>query len=126
MGPLETQLQRLKERYGDATWEDRGHLGQFVTIPSFSLPPGWNKPVAQVKFLVPQGFPYSPPDCFWADSDLRVQGRLEMPHATQNNAMVPEMAGWVWFSWHLAQWNPNRDDLLSWVACIRDRFSRIQ
>jgi hypothetical protein len=125
MGPLDTQLQRLKERHQDATWEDKGGLGLFVTIPNFILPAGWNKSVVQVKFLVPQGFPYSQPDCFWADGDLRVQGRSEMPQATQNNAMVPEMAGWVWFSWHLAQWNPNRDDLLSWMACIRDRFLRV-
>lgn len=126
MGPIETQLQRLKERHPDATWEDKGHLGLFVTIPNFNLPPGWSKSATQVKYLVPQGYPYAPPDCFWAESDVRVQGRPEMPHATQNNAMVPEMAGWVWFSWHLAQWNPNRDDLLSWMACIRDRFLKVQ
>src|ERR1043165_4261375 len=54
MGPLEDQLQQLKKRYVDSTWEDKGQLGVFVTIPNLSLPPGWSKPVTQVKFLVPQ------------------------------------------------------------------------
>ena len=89
MGPLENQLQRFKARHANATWEDKGQLGLFVTIPNFSLPQGWNKSVAQVKFLVPQGYPYSQPDCFWADSDLRVQGHSEMPHATQKQRDGP-------------------------------------
>jgi hypothetical protein len=125
MGPLDAQLQRLAERHPGATWEDRGAHGLLVTIPHFALPAGWNKHVTQVKFLVPQGYPYSRPDCFWADGDLRVQGQSAPPQATQNNAIVPDAVGMVWFSWHLTQWNPNRDDLFSWIACVRDRLQKV-
>ena len=72
MGLFKTQLQRLRERYPEASWEDRTPHGLLMTIPSFALPPGWNKPSTQVKFFSPQGYPYAWPDCFWADSDLRV------------------------------------------------------
>lgn len=125
MGPLDAQLQRLAERHPGTTWVDRGAHGLLVTIPSFALPPGWSKQATQVKFLVPQGYPYSRPDCFWADSDLRVQGQPQLPQNAQINPIVPDAAGMVWFSWHLQQWNPNRDDLFSWVACMRDRLQRV-
>lgn len=125
MGPLDAQLRRLAERHPGTTWVDRGANGLLVTIPNFALPAGWNKSATQIRFLVPQGYPYSRPDCFWAAGDLRVQGQPNPPHASQNNPIVPENAGMVWFSWHLQHWNPNRDDLFSWVACMRDRLQRI-
>jgi hypothetical protein len=125
MGPFENQLQRLRERHPEASWEERAPHGLLVTIPRFELPPGWNKSSTQVKFFAPQGYPYARPDCFWADGDLRLQGRSDMPQNSQINPVLPELGGLVWFSWHLAQWDPNRDDLLSWVGCIRDRMLRV-
>lgn len=125
MDPLEAQLQRLAERNPGTTWVDRGANGQLVTFPSFALPDGWNKRSTQLKFLVPQGYPYSRPDSFWTDGDLRVQGQQQMPQNTQINPVIPEVAGMVWFSWHLQQWSPNRDDLFSWVASMRDRLKRV-
>jgi len=125
MAPLDAQLQRLAERFAGTTWEDRATHGLLLTIPSFALPAGWSKDVTQLKFLVPQGYPYSRPDCFWADGDLRVKGQQQMPQNTQLNPVVPETVGMVWFSWHLQDWNPNRDDLFSWIACVRDRLQRV-
>jgi hypothetical protein len=125
MGPLDAQLQRLAERHPGTTWEDRGAHGLLVTIPNLPLPNGWNKPSTQVKFLAPQGYPYSRPDCFWADGDLRVQHQPNLPQNAQINPVLPDVAGMVWFSWHLEQWNPNRDDIFSWMGCIRDRLARV-
>ena len=125
MAPLEGQLQRLVERHPGTSWVDCGVHGLLVNMPNFALPQGWNKHATQLKFLVPQGYPYAKPDCFWADSDLRVQAQPhQMPQATQINPIVPQTNGMIWFSWHLQQWNPNRDDLFSWVACMRDRLQR--
>lgn len=125
MGPLELQLQRVRERYPDASWEDRGPHGWLVTIPSFELPPGWSRPRTQVKFFAPQGYPYSRPDCFWTD-DLRVEGQPNLPQNSNYNPVLPELGGLLWFSWHLEQWNPNRDDLLSWMGSIRDRMLKVR
>lgn len=124
MGPVANQLLRLQERYPEAFWEEPVSLGQLVTIPRFALPPGWNRAHTQIKFFVPQGYPYARPDCFWADGDLRVQGRSDMPQNSQINPVLPELGGLLWFSWHLQQWDPNRDDLLSWIGSIRDRMLR--
>jgi hypothetical protein len=33
--------------------------------------------------------------------------------------------GALWFSWHAQHWNASRDDLLTWVASIADRFSKV-
>lgn len=127
MDLVDQQLGRLKARFPDASCAERGNLGQLITLPTFSLPNGWNKAATTVQFLVPTGYPFAKPDSFWADGDLRVAVRGNaMPQSTQfNNAGLPEMSSKLWFSWHLQAWDPNRDDLQSWVASIRDRLSRL-
>lgn len=126
MGPVDDQLQRLKARFPDASWRDAPSGGHVITLPIFDLPPGWNKRTCRVCFVAPQGYPYSKPDCFWTDQDLRLAGRSDMPQNTGNNAIVPELASMLWFSWHTDHWNAGRDDLLTWVASIRDRLSRLR
>lgn len=127
MGPVDNQLQRLKERIADAHWTVVHGSGMLVVLPSFQLPGGWNKAATEVQFLAPQGYPYARPDCFWADGDLRLAARPGLlPQSTQlNNPGLPQLSSKLWFSWHLLQWDPNRDDLLTWVACIRARFLKL-
>lgn len=125
MGPIDAQLMRLKERHPDASWREVPGVGHVITLPQFTLPLGWNKQTCQVCFIAPQGYPYAKPDCFWADQDLRLMPPLGMPQNTGNNAVLPELSGMLWFSWHTDHWNASRDDLLSWIASIRERLSRL-
>lgn len=126
MGPIDVQLQRLKERYPDASWREAPGIGHVITLPQFTLPPGWNKQTCQICFIAPQGYPYAKPDCFWTDQDLRLMSPPGMPQNTGNSAGAPDLSGMLWFSWHTDHWNASRDDLLSWVASIRDRLSRLR
>lgn len=125
MGPVDDQLQRLKERYPDASWHEAPGVGHIIVLPRFDLPPGWNKQTCQVCFIAPQGYPYAKPDCFWTDQDLRLASNAGMPQNTGNNPVPPELGAMLWFSWHTEQWSAGRDDLLSWVASIRVRLSRL-
>lgn len=125
MGPVDLQLQRLKERFPDASWRETPGVGHVITLPQFGLPPGWNKQICRVCFIAPQGYPYAKPDCFWTDQDLRLASQAGVPRNTGTNATSPELAAMLWFSWHAEQWNASSDDLLSWVASIRRRLSSL-
>lgn len=127
MGPLDAQMQRLRERYGDVGAETLPSGTTLVTVSTVLLPPGWTKPATSIRFLVPPGYPFAALDCFWADPDLVLEGG-HLPQNAANTVPIPENGGQgMWFSWHLTEpWNPNRDTLSSWMNTIADRFRRLQ
>jgi hypothetical protein len=98
-----------------------------VTIPNVVLPDGWSKPRTTVRFLAPVGYPHSKPDCFWADADLRLANGA-LPTAANTSNPIPEATNepGLWFSWHVGQWNPSRDTLMTFYKVIQDRFRKLQ
>ena len=119
---LEGQLAELSARYPGVVALPMAGGAFFVTVPNVGTGQGWSKPRTGIRFVVPQGYPYSNLDCFWADDDLRLAGG-GMPQSA-NITPHPEGGGsGLWFSWHLsAPWNPSRDTLLTWLAVIGERF----
>jgi hypothetical protein len=127
MGPLDIHLRRLQERAPGATAVEAPGAGWIVRIPNVELPPGWSKARSDIRFVAPNGYPFAQPDCFWADVDLRLANGNVPQSANPNNALPGSPEPGLWFSWHLQQpWNPNRDDFLTWLAVIRQRFARAQ
>ncbi len=121
MTVLQQQYELLRERYPEAELRPLPDGSAAVVIPRFPLPSGWNQPHATVRFLTPVGYPMAKPDCFWTDATLRLANGAP-PQSSNMNPMpgVPEPS--LWFSWHVAQWNPNRDNLLSYVRVIDSRL----
>lgn len=96
-----------------------------LTIRDVPLPAGWNKPLTSVRFVAPAGYPFAAPDCFWADPDLALASGLA-PQAS-NNQPEPESGDpGTWFSWHVGQWNPNSDSLLTFFRLIKRRLQTVQ
>ena len=122
MTPLEEQFHLLLTAFPGSRLENLSNGAAAITVPDVSLPPGWSKSKTHVYFVAPAGYPFAKPDCFWADGDLRLASGAT-PQATGNNAFpVPAPTPLLWFSWHLAQWDPNRDTLLTYLYGIRGRF----
>lgn len=96
-----------------------------VVCQNVELPPGWNRHQSTIKFVAPVGYPLSKPDCFWADADLRLVNGA-MPKATGFNAIPGVQQKHLWFSWHVSQWNPHRDSLLSFFMTIQARLQTAQ
>lgn len=120
------QFTRVQERYPAATLQELPSGAALVTIPDASLPPGWTPLKTTIRFIVPAGYPGPVPDCFWSDSVLTVNGG-GMPQASNASNPIPEVnLPAHWFSWHVTDsarnWNPNRDDLLTYVSIVLDRF----
>lgn len=123
MGPINLHVQRLLARYANATVKELNGSGTLISLPPIDLPAGWNKPQTAVHFLAPAGYPYAQPDCFWADDDLRLASGAP-PQNTGQNPLPGLDKPTLWFSWHTDQWNASRDDLLTWVAAIKNRLAQ--
>ena len=124
------QLDRARQRYAEIGLEELPSGAGLVSIPRFALPPGWNADATCVRFLVPVGYPGPNPDCFWASTGLRLANG-QMPQASEDSRAIPETAhAGLWFSWHVVDaqrnWNPNRDDLATYVGIIAQRFRHTQ
>lgn len=126
----ERQFARLKTRFPNASCELLASGAALVTVPEFLIPGGWNQSKTDIRFVVPAGYPGPFPDCFWATTGLRLaDGRL--PTNAQDDNPIPETSlVCFWFSWHITDaaqnWDPNRDDLSTYVSIIATRFEKLQ
>jgi hypothetical protein len=116
------QLESVAERRFSKVIRTPGPNGtSLVQLRDFILPAGWNRPCTNVYFLVPAGYPVARPDTFWTDAGLEPPSGGP-PANTGNNQAPGVPPDLLWFSWHPAAWNPNRDNLVNYVAMIRNRF----
>lgn len=125
MSPLEQQLADLARRHpGTVNQPFSGALG-LVTVPQWRVPAGWNQVRTNIHFVVPAGYPFANPDCFFADATLRLADqRLPQNSNVQALQGVGEV---LWFSWHLnGAWRANKDNLCTWLAVIANRFEQRQ
>jgi Prokaryotic E2 family E len=123
---LNRQLEELRKVYSagvkDTTLPSGVVLVELEKVP---LPPGWNQESTLVRFLIPVGYPFAAPDCFWTEKDLRI-APTKQPQAT-NFQPIPEanLPG-MWFSWHVQGWNPNRSNLVTYAKVIEQRLKDIR
>jgi len=123
--PLQEQYEILKTDYPEAVIQVLPSGAALIFIPKLPLPAGWSKPITEIRFVAPVGYPFAKPDCFWTDADLRLQGG-GIPQNVGNNA-IPEVSGsYLWFSWHVAQWNPNKDNLTTYMRVIENRLKALR
>ena len=122
-GFVADQTAALQVQYPDARFDPMADGTVLVTIPEVPLPKGWSEATTEVSFVIPNGYPVAKPDCFWASAPLRLAGGA-MPMNSAINE-IPGIPGQrLWFSWHVATWNPATDGLLTFVRVIQLRFER--
>ncbi|HMV09289.1 MAG TPA: E2/UBC family protein [Cyclobacteriaceae bacterium] len=123
MTPIERQFEQLRVLWPEAAITGLADGSYLITVPSVELPPGWNKARTDVVFIAPVGYPLAKPDCFWTDFDLRLANG-GLPQNSQQN-QIPHLSDqrW-WFSWHLASWNPNTDNLMTYFNVIKCRLQQ--
>jgi hypothetical protein len=95
-----------------------------VHLPKVDLPQGWSSTSTDVWFMVPVGYPGAMPDCFWAAGNLRLaNGELPANSAIQVIGGRGSDLG-LWFSWHLQEWRPAADQLVTYAHFIESRLHR--
>jgi hypothetical protein len=126
MSILDRQLEELREVYPagvDTKTLPSGAV--LIELKGVTLPVGWNKPSTSIRFLVPVGYPFAAPDCFWADDALRLDPNRQ-PQATNFQAIPEANAPGLWFSWHVQGWNPNRSNLVTYAKVIEQRLKDLR
>ncbi|MFC3861181.1 multiubiquitin domain-containing protein [Deinococcus antarcticus] len=118
-GPLDTQFAALQQIYPNAELTHQPDGTAWVRVPGIPLTPAWTEPQATVKFVVPNGYPASPLDCFWVEPPLTLRNGAS-PANTGHNALFPQD---LWFSYHVQGWSPTENSLLTYVGVIRQRLN---
>jgi hypothetical protein len=121
MNPLEFQFEILKGYEPNASLQKLPDGSHIISVLDVCLPTGWSKKSTEIKFLTPVGYPIARPDCFWTDNDLRLSNG-NLPQNTAFNPIPNVLGNQLWFSWHLASWNPNNDNLLTYLNVIKRRL----
>ena len=142
---IETGLATLRSKWPQAHYEESRHGAHLIVVPGYVLPPGYNCTIATVLFVAPCGFPAAQPDHFFthtAPADLLLDpparelyrhsdgdymGSYMRPKCTNPSntpSGFPQWGGegWLWWSWHLQAWDPNKDTLMTYMNVIRARL----
>ena len=123
---IESHFSDVRQKYPGAELAALPSGAHLVTLPGFPVAPGWTAAQTTVRFIVPPGYPFANPDCFFADAGLRLSNG-GMPQASALNVIPETQTEALWFSWHLTSpWNPNVDNLMSWIATCAQRFKAAQ
>lgn len=127
MTPFEQHLLELQRVCPGATATRLPSGAHLLTIPDYELPSGWNRERVTILFVAPPAYPAAQPDCFWVEPGAMRLANGVTPQGTNDSNPIPEMGPrGTWFSWHLQQWNPNRDTLTSYFRVIERRFKALQ
>ena len=100
--------------------------GTLIRIPALPVE-GWNRPTADVLFMVPPGYPAAQPDCFWVEpNNFRLAGGQTPQNSNDGNPIPGDVLpgrSTTWFSWHVQSWNPSRDSLITYFKVILSRLT---
>lgn len=99
----------------------------WVIIKSFPIPGGWTRTTSELLFVIPSGYPVTPPDNFYVANDLFLEGGGEPGNAPRDQVQLGR--SWRMFSWHLDDtWRPHADvtsgdNLLTFLLKCEDRLT---
>lgn len=123
---IEQELVLLRGRYPKLEYRPEG---QWVRIPDYSLPPGWNRAVSDVVFQIQVAHPGTPPYGIYSPSGLTFNGQRPDNYTEPAPSQPPFGGTWGVFSWAPGdgEWRPTADphtgsNLLNWVIGFATRF----
>jgi hypothetical protein len=124
---IDDQLKELSTAFPGSTAVARPDGSRLIQIPNFPLPKGgWNAEKTTVYFVVVASYPVAKPDCFWTDPTLRLATGAPPQNSSINDAAGLGAHQLLWFSWHIANWNPSTDTLLTYARVIERRFHELR
>jgi len=120
-----TELDLVSSQYGEI---EVGADQDWFVIKHWTLAAGWNKDETAVLVLIPPGYPVTPPDNFYTDNALRVEGG-GLPGSTSAD-QAQQGRQWLQFSYHVedGEWHPHADplkgdNLLTFLLAVGKRLS---
>lgn len=125
---IDQELTLLRKRHPNLEYraEDR-----WVRIPTYPLPTGWNRPSTDVAFLIPVGYPGTPPYGIYVPAGLLFNGSRPDNYSEPAGGTQPPFGG----TWGQLSWSPDGpwrataeltsgSTLVNWVIGFADRFKQ--
>lgn len=117
------EIALLKERYPSLL---HGQNYDWVMVPDFPLPEGYNRKATKLMFLIHAAYPHAGPDCFYVETGLRLKDG-NMPSNYNEHMDVPVGGSWGYFSWHPETWQPadeirGGDNLSTFIKAVNLRL----
>jgi hypothetical protein len=123
---VKIEMEMLRTKYPNLEISDDGN---WIHIPSYSLPNGWNLASTGVAFQIPVSYPGTPPYGIYAPVGLLFQEERPKSYTDPAPTQPPFPGTWGIFSWAPSdgQWLPKADpvagsNLLNWVRGFTSRF----
>jgi len=121
---IEQEIKLLQRRFPRLECQ-----GNWIKLPDYPLPPGWNRDKTDVVFTIPETYPGGPPYGFFVPVGLRNLEKMPGNFTEPASQKVPFGGNWAMFSWAPddGQWIPKDPitagrNLLNWVEGIANRF----
>ena len=123
---IRKELELLRQSYPDLEYIEEG---QWVRIPAYPLPKGWNRSQTDVSFQIKAEHPDTPPYGFYTPIGLEYND-IKPNNYTEPAPTKPPFSGaWGIFSWQPldGHWRPTADlqtgsNLRNWAMGFKDRF----
>lgn len=123
---LAQEILLLKAKYPNL---EQGQNYDWVIVPDFILPEGYNRKTTKLLFLIPISYPFAAPDCFYVELGLRLSNG-NMPSNYNEQMTVPVGGAWGYFSWHPEIWQAaveieKGDNLFSFMKAVNLRLREV-
>ena len=121
---IQAELKILRKCYPDMEYVPDG---EWVRIPGYPLPLGWNHEQTDVAFQIPPGYPGAHPYGIYVPAGLRYQDAQPQNYKEPTENKVPFQGTWGIFSWQPDNWSPSANitagsNLWTWVRSFSIRF----
>lgn len=123
---IEQELILLRKYFPHLEYKEDG---QWVRIPAYPLPEGWNRSETDTVFQIPTGYPGTRPYGIYTPSGLTYQNARPDSYTDPAPTQPPFAGTWAIFSWEPqdGQWRATADlltgsNLLNWVLGFAVRF----
>ncbi len=95
-----------------------------VVFPGWELPPGYDRPTADLLLRLQPGYPDVPPDMWWFDPGVRLANGSVVPATESTETHLGRQ--WQRWSRHFVagQWQSGIDGLESFLALVRGELCR--
>lgn len=121
---IDQEFALLRDRFPSLEYVS---AGQWIRIPSYPLPEGWNRTHSDVAFPIPAGYPGAPPYGIYVPAGITFKG--SRPTNYTEPTSTPFGGLWGAFSWapHDGEWRPTANlhagpNLLNWALGFAHRF----
>lgn len=123
---IAAEMDLLRKKFPDLEHTEEG---QWVHIPSYPLPEGWNRSATDVAFQMPQSYPGTPPYGIYVPVGILFNESRPESYTEPAPAQPPFAGTWGIFSWTTVdgQWRATTDpltgaNLINWVIGFTQRF----